>query len=150
MNKKFTKIGLILMLVVAIAFVSGCIGQQPAASTTTWTTQAVKESKTDSGYDVVAGRTYIITTSGRWSCDELYVESCTSLNGNGAGRYDSTTSYPDEVSTIIFLVDNTKVGAGSNVRFTATNNGRLYSIFNDRPGAYYNNEGNLTSKITPV
>ncbi len=62
--------------------------------------------------------------------------------------YDAGALFPEErISAIVFTVGTNKIGSGTNVIFTSSQTGRLYSVFNDARGAFYNNVGSVISTI---
>lgn len=117
-----------------------------------WTTMANNEQMTDSEFDVIAGHKYVIQTTGKWSCGPHPWDDsvCGYIDANGDNRYAHDTLYPEErVSAIVFTVGPNKIGSGTNVIFTPSQSGRLYSVFNDVPGMF-ENAGSVTSSIEDI
>lgn len=115
-----------------------------------WTTISTDEQMTYSGFDIIIGHEYIIQTSGKWGCDPN-PPSCGYVEANGNDKYDAGALFPEErISTIVFTVGTNKIGSGTNVIFTSSQTGRLYSVFNDVRGTFDNNVGSVISTIEDI
>ncbi len=134
-----------------ILFIFGIVDVTEAAEQS-WITAANNDQMSDSGFDIVANHKYIIQTTGKWSCGPHPWDDtvCGYTDANGDYRYAWDTLYPKErVSAIVFIVGPNKIGSGTNIIFTASQSGRLYSVFNDVPGMF-DNAGSVTSSIEDI